>query len=240
MGGAMKGLNNMEFGIGDVVRVKLGEFAGTIGIVREKHKSLWCSENMYEIEVPESVIINQTILKTGVMINGISLEHKNLELVLNKDMRSTKEGEQLLTALINQRANNKYNTWEVRIRPSTNDKDATYAELYINGRFEGAEYVNRYHKDKYSAGMACVEVCKKLFGVKDTEEKTEEIPTPKYYTGKVICTGDLRFFTKGKIYKVENGTIYTDRGDEFVKFRSLEELNAFSLFANANFIEFVE
>lgn len=236
----MKGLNNMEFGIGDVVRVKLGEFAGTIGIVREKHKSLWCSEIMYEIEVPESVIINQTILRTGVMINGISMEHKNLELVLNKDMRSTKEGEQLLTALINQRANNKYNTWEVRIRPSTNDKDATYAELYINGRFEGAEYVNRYHTDKYSAGIACVEVCKKLFDVKNTEEKTEEIPTPKYYTGKVICTGDLRFFTKGKIYKVENGTIYTDMGDEFVKFRSLEELNAFSLFANANFIEFVE
>lgn len=230
----------MEFGIGDVVRVKLGEFAGTIGIVREKHKSLWCSEIMYEIEVPESVIINQTILKTGVMINGISLEHKDLELVLNKDMHSTKEGEQLLTALINQRANNKYNTWEVRIRPSTNDKDATYAELYINGRFEGAEYVNRYHKDKYSAGMACIEVCKKLFDVKDTEEGTKETPTPKYYTGKVICTGKSRFFTKGKIYKVENGTIYTDMSDEFVKFRSLEELNAFSLFANAKFIEFVE
>ena len=142
--------------------------------------------------------------------------------------------------MVNQRANNKYNTWEVRIRPWTNDKDVTYAELYINGRFEGAEYVNRYHKDKYSAGIACVEVCKKLFDVKDTEEETKEIPTPKYYTGKVICTGDLRFFTKGKIYKVENGTIYTDMGDEFIKFRSLEELNAFSLFANAKFIEFVE
>ena len=236
----MKGLNNMEFGIGDIVRVKSGKFVGTIGIVREKHKSLWNSEIMYEIEVPESVIINQAILKTGVTINSIRMEHKDLELVLNKDMRSTKEGEQLLTALVNQRANNKYNTWEVRIRPSTNDKDATYAELYINGRFEGAEYVNRYHKDKYSAGMACIEVCKKLFDVKDTEEKSEEIPTPKYYTGKVICTGNLRFFTKGKIYKVENGTIYTDMGDEFVKFRSLEELNAFSLFANAKFIEFVE
>ena len=88
--------------------------------------------------------------------------------------------------------------------------------------------------------MACIGVCKRLFDVKDTEEKSEEIPTPKYYTGKVICTGDLRFFTKGKIYKVENGTIYTDMGDEFIKFRSLEELNAFSLFANAKFIEFVE
>lgn len=236
----MKGLNNMEFGIGDVVRVKSGKFVGAIGIVREKHKSLWCSEIMYEIEVPESVIINQTILETGVTINSISMEHKDLELVINKDMRSTKEGEQLLTALVNQRANNKYNTWEVRIRPSTNDKDATYAELYINGRFEGAEYVNRYHKDKYSAGMACIEVCKKLFDVKDTEEKSEEIPTPKYYTGKVICTGDSEFFTKGKIYKVENGTICLDTGDEFIKFRSLEELNAFSLFANAKFIEFVE
>ena len=87
----MKGLNNMEFGIGDVVKVKSGKFVGTIGIVREKHKSLWCSEIMYEIEVPESVIINQTVLKTGVMINSIRMEHKDLELVLNKDMRSTKE-----------------------------------------------------------------------------------------------------------------------------------------------------
>ena len=155
-------------------------------------------------------------------------------------MYSTKEDEQLLTVLINQRANNKYNTWEVRIRPSTNDKDATYAELYINGRFEGAEYVNRYHKDKYSAGTACVEVCKKLFDVKDTEEKSEEIPTPKYYTGKVICTGDTQFFTKGKIYKVENGTICLDTGGDFIRFKSLEELNTFSLFKNANFIEFVE
>ena len=236
----MKGLNNMEFGIGDIVRVKSGKFVGAIGVIREKDKCLWNSEIMYEIEVPESVIINQTVLKTGVMINSIRMEHKNLELVLNKDMRSTKEGEQLLTALVNQRANNKYNTWEVRIRPSTNDKDATYAELYINGRFEGAEYVNRYHTDKYSAGIACVEVCKKLFDVKDTEEETKETPAPKYYTGKVICTGDSEFFTKGKIYKVENGTICLDTGDEFIKFKSLEELNAFSLFANAKFIEFVE
>ena len=236
----MKGLNNMEFGIGDIVRVKSGKFVGTIGIIREKTKYLWSSAIIYEIEVPESVIINQTILKTGVMINSIKMEHKDLELVSNEYMCSNKEAEQLLTALINQRANNKYNTWEVHIRPSTNDKDATYAELYINGRFEGAEYVNRYHKDKYSAGMACIEVCKKLFSVKDVEKKSEEISTPKYYTGKVICTGDSEFFTKGKIYKVENGTIYTDMGDEFVKFRSLEELNAFSLFKNANFIKFVE
>ncbi len=236
----MKGLNDMEFGIGDIVRVKSGKFIGAIGVIREKHKSLWSSEMMYEIEVPESVIINETVLKTGVMINSISMEHKDLELVPNEYMCPTKEDEQLLTTLVNQRANNKYNTWEVRIRPCLSDKDATYAELYINGRFEGAEYVNRYHTDKYSAGTACVEVCKKLFDVKDTEKKSKEIPTPKYYTSKVICTGDSEFFTKGKIYKVENGTIYTDMGDEFIKFKSLEELNTFSLFKNANFIEFVE
>ena len=234
----------MEFGIGDVVRIKPGfiskKCVGAIGIIREQENVPWTPNVCYTVEMPKSVIDKSLVLDSGIRINGMRIENENLELVLNKDMCSTKEGEQLLTALVNQRANNKYNTWEVRIRPSTNDKDATYAELYINGRVEGAEYDNRYHKDKYSAGMACVEVCKKLFDVKDIEEKSEEIPTPKYYTGKVICTGDLRFFTKGKIYKVENGTIYTDMGDEFVRFRSLEELNAFSLFANAKFIEFVE
>ena len=234
----------MEFGIGDVVSIKPGciskQYVGVIGIIRKQEHVPWTPNVCYTVEMPKSVIDKSLVLDSGIRINGMRIENENLELVLNKDMRSTKEGEQLLTALVNQRANNKYNTWEVRIRPSVNDKDATYAELYINGRFEGAEYVNRYHKDKYSAGIACIEVCKKLFDVKDTGEKSEEIPTPKYYTGKVICTGDLRFFTKGKIYKVENGTIYTDMGDEFVKFRSLEELNAFSLFANAKFIEFVE
>ena len=240
----MKGLNNMEFGIGDIVRIKPGfiskKYVGAIGTIREQKNIPRTPNVCYTVEMPKSVIDDSIVLDSGIKINGMYVDNEDLELVLNKDMRSTKEGEQLLTALVNQRANNKCNTWEVRIRPSTNDKDATYAELYINGRFEGAEYVNRYHTDKYSVGMACIEVCKKLFDVKDAEEKSEEIPTPKYYTGKVICTGDLRFFTKGKIYKVENGTIYTDMGDEFIKFRSLEELNAFSLFANAKFIEFVE
>lgn len=240
----MKGLNNMEFGIGDIVRIKPGviseKYVGAIGVIREQENVPWTPNVCYTVEMSKSVIDNWLVLDSGIRINGMCVDSEDLELVLNKDMRSTKEGEQLLTALVDQRANSKYNTWEVRIRPSANNKDATYAELYINGRFEGAEYVSRYHTDKYSAGMACIEVCKKLFGVKNTEEKSEEIPTPKYYTGKVICTGDLRFFTKGKIYKVENGTIYTDTGDEFIKFKSLEELNAFSFFANAKFIEFVE
>ena len=244
MGGATKGLNNMEFGIGDIVRIKPGavseKYVGAIGIIREQENVPWTLNTCYTIEMPKSVIDNSLVLDSGIRINGMCVDDEDLELVLNKDMRSTKESEQLLTALVNQRVNNKYNTWEVRIRPSTNDKDATYAELYINDRFEGAEYVNRYHKDKYSAGMACIEACKKLFGVKDVEKKSEEIPTPKYYTGKVICTGNSRFFTKGKIYKVENGTIHLDDGAEFVKFKSFEELSTYSLFVNAKFIEFVE
>ena len=244
MGGATKGLNDMEFkfGVGDIVRIKPGDilnkYVGAIGIVREQENVPWLPNPAYVIEMPKSVVDNTLILDSGIRINGMQVEGKDLELVEYGIL--SEAAKELWTTISNQRVNNKYNTWEIRIRPSDDDKDTTYAELYVNGRFEGAEYVNRYHTDKYSAGTACVEVCKKLFDVKDTEEKSEEIPAPKYYTGKVICTGDSEFFTKGKIYKVENGTICLDTGDEFVKFRSLEELNAFSLFANAKFIEFVE
>ena len=129
----------MKFGIGDVVRIKPGfiskKYVGAIGIIRKQENVPWTSNVCYTVEMPKSVIDKSLVLDSGIRINGMRIENENLELVLNKDMRSTKEGEQLLTALVNQRANNKYNTWEVRIRPSTNDKDATYAELYINGRF---------------------------------------------------------------------------------------------------------
>ena len=148
MGGAMKGLNNMEFGIGDIVRVKSGKFVGAIGVIREKDKCLWNSEIVYVIEVPESFVINETIMKTGVRINGISLEYKELELVLNEYMYSTKEDEQLLTVLINQRANNKYNTWEVRIRPLKNEKEAKKKKNYVKRRNEGEEYDNSYQTKK--------------------------------------------------------------------------------------------
>lgn len=245
----MKGLNDMEFGIGDIVRVKSNcismKYVGAIGVVKEKHKSLWNSKGIYIIEVPESVVTNQIILETGVWINGITMEYQDLEPVL--DESTAKECEQLLFTLVNQRANNKYNTWEVRIRPSTEDKDTTYAELYINGRYEGVKCINRYHTDEYNAGIACVEVCKKLFGVKDTEKKEEKISMLKYYTGKVVCVSDIKHFTKGKLYEVENGTICTDEGVEFVRFESLDQLNDYFrqpedlLVSEApDFIEFVE
>lgn len=240
MGGVMKGLNDMKFNIGDVVRISSDYFseilAGTIGIVRDIETSTVSRYTTCVIEVSESTVRNPLVLTDGIWINGVRVLDKDLVLL---DYTTDEENE-LLIKIRNQRVNNKCNTWEVRIHPFDEDKDSAYAELYVNGRLETTKYVNRYYKDKYNAGTACIEICKKLFGVKDVKEKEEKISTPKYYTGKVICTGDSKFFTKGKIYKVENGTIYTDMGGKFIKFESLEQLNAFSLFADANFIEFVE
>lgn len=175
MDGATKGLNDMEFkfGVGDIVRIKPGDilnkYVGAIGIVRKQENVPWISNPAYVIEMPKSIVDNTLILDSGIRINGMQVEGKDLELI-ERDLLS-KAVEELWTTISNQRANNKYNTWEVRIRPCVEDKDSTYAELYINGRFEGAEYVNRYYTDEYSAGTACVEVCKKLFGVENTEKK---------------------------------------------------------------------
>lgn len=244
MGGATKGLNDMEFkfGVGDIVRIKpgniLNKYVGAIGIVREQENVPWLPNPAYVIEMPKSVVDNTLILDSGIRINGMQVEGKDLELVEYGIL--SEAAKELWTTISNQRVNNKYNTWEIRIRPSDDDKDFTCAELYVNGRFENREFVKRYHEDEYNVGTACVEVCKKLFGVKNVKESEEKISVPKYYTGKVICTGDTKYFTKGKIYKVENGTIYSDGGKEFIKFESLEQLNAFRLFVNANFIEFVE
>lgn len=237
----MKGLNDMEFGIGDIVRVKPGcvpsKFIGVTGVVKEKKKCLWNSDVIHVVEVPKSVVDNQVILETGIRINAISMEDKYLELVLNEYEHATKENEELLTALVNQRANNIYNTWEVRIRPYSNDRDTTYAELYVNGKFEGAEYVSRYHKDEYSASTACIEVCKKLFGVKDEEKKDEEIPAPKYYTGKVVCIERNPWFTQGKVYEVEDGNVIDDQGSIY---GFIEGVNDMCDQIKVEFIEFVE
>lgn len=238
MAGVMKGLNDMEFGIGDIVRVKPGcissRLVGAIGVLREKEKCLWGSNIVHVVEVPKSVIDCQVILDNGISINAISMEGKDLEYAV-----LTKDDENLLTTLLNQRVNNKHNTWEVRIRPSTDDKNTTYAELYVNGRFEGAEYVSRYHADEYNAGTACIEACKKLFGVKEAENigKDEEAPVPKYYTGKVVCISGNKFFTKGKVYEVENGAVCDDEGGVYACLEGVFDMCAQ---LNAEFIEFVE
>lgn len=225
-----------KFSIGDIVRVKPGciasKFIGVTGVVKEKKKCLWNSDVIHIVEVPKSVVDNQVILETGIRINAISMEGKYLEYEY-----VTKENEELLTALVNQRANNNYNTWEVRIRPYSNDRDTTYAELYINGRFEGAEYVSRYHKDEYSASTACIEACKKLFGVKDEEKKDEEGSAPKYYTGKVVCIEKNPWFTQGKVYEVKDGNVIDDQGSIY---NFIEGVNDMCAQIKVEFIEFVE
>lgn len=175
----MKGLNDMKFDIGDIVRIKPGfiseKYVGAIGVVREQENVPWTLNACYTVEMPKSVIDNSLVLDSGIRINGMCVESRDLELVLNEYEFLTKEAGELLTTVRNQRVNNKYNTWEIRIRPSNDDRDGTSIELYVNGRYEAHNYVNRYHKDEYDAGTACIEACKKLFGVKDVEEKNKKI-----------------------------------------------------------------
>ena len=241
MGGAMKGLNDMnfKFNVDDIVRIKPGDilskYVGAIGIVREQENVPWIPNPAYVIEMPKSVVDNTLILDSGIRINGMQVDGKDLELV-EYDLLS-EAAKELWTTVSNQRVNNKYNTWEVRIRPSDDDKDSTYAELYVNGRFENSEYVNRYHTDKYSAGTACVEVCKKLFDVKDAEEKSEEISTPKYYTGKVVCIERNTWFAQGKVYEVKDGNVIDDQGSIY---SFIEGVNDMCDQIKVEFIEFVE
>lgn len=242
MDGATKGLNDMEFkfSIGNIVRIKPGnmlkKLVGAVGVIREQEQRMYYPNEVYLVEFPKSVVDNPIVLDNGITINGVDIQVDDLELVLAYK-QSSKEDEELVETLMNQRTNDKHNTWEVRIRPYSNDRDTTYAELYVNGRFEGAEYVSRYHKDEYSASTACIEVCKKLFGVKDEEKKDEEIPTPKYYTGKVVCIERNPWFTQGKIYEVEDGNVIDDQGSIY---GFIEGVNDMCDQIKVEFIEFVE
>lgn len=233
----MKGLNDMKFGTGDVVRINFDysskELAGTIGIVREIETSTVSSYATCIIEVLKSIVYNPLVLTNGIWINGIRVLDKNLVLL---DC-TTDEEEELLAKIRNQRINNKHNTWEVHIRQCDDDKNFTCAELYVNGRFETVEYVKRYYKDKYDAGTACIEVCKKLFGVENAEGKSEEIPTPKYYTGKVVCIERNPWFTQGKVYEVKDGNVIDDQ-ESIYSF--IEGVNDMCDQIKVEFIEFVE
>lgn len=233
----MKGLNNMKFGTDDIVRINFDylskRLAGTIGIVRETETSTVSSYTTCIIEVLESTVCNSLVLTNGIRINGIRVLDKDLTLL----DYTTDEKEELLAKIRNQRINNKRNTWEVRIRQCDDDKNFTCAELYVNGRFETTEYVKRYHKDKYDAGTACVEVCKKLFGVENAEEKSKEILTPKYYTGKVVCVERNPWFTQGKVYEVEDGNVIDDQGSIY---GFIEGVNDMCDQIKVEFIEFVE
>lgn len=233
----MKGLNDMKFGTGDVVRINFDysskELAGTIGIVREIETSTVSSYATCIIEVLESIVYNPLVLTNGIWINGIRVLDKDLMLL---DC-TIDEVEEILAKIRNQRINNKHNTWEVHIRQCDDDKNFTCAELYVNGRFETVEYVKRYYKDKYNAGTACIEVCKKLFGVENAEGKSKEILTPKYYTGKVVCVERNPWFTQGKVYEVEDGNVIDDQGSIY---GFIEGVNDMCDQIKVEFIEFVE
>lgn len=226
-----------KFGVGDIVRIKPGnmlkKLVSAVGVVAEREKKAYYPNEFYAVELPESIIKNLLVLKNGTAINGINVQANDLELVYEE----FEDREKLLSTLMNQRVNNKRNTWEVRIRPCDDDKNFTCAELYVNGRFETTEYVKRYHKDKYEAETACVEVCKKLFGVKDEKEKSEEIPAPKYYTGKVVCIERNPWFTQGKIYEVKDGNVIDDQGSIY---SFIEGVNDMCAQIKVEFIEFVE
>lgn len=237
----MKGLNDMKFkfGVDEIVRIKPGnmlkKLVGAIGVIRQQEQRMYYPNEVYVVEFPKSVVDNPIVLDNGIMINGIDIQVDDLEPVLAYE-QSSKEDTELVKTLINQRTNDKHNTWEVLIRPIDDDKDMAYAELYINGRLERGEYVRRYHKDEYNAGIACIELCKKLFDIKNKIEQ-EHVATPKYYTGKVVCIERNPWFTQGKVYEVKDGNVIDDQGSIY---GFIEGVNDMCAQIKVEFIEFVE
>lgn len=68
----------------------------------------------------------------------------------------------------------------------------------------------------------------------------EETSKPEPYNGKVCCIySSARWFTKGKIYKVVNGYLKDDEGDEnSAIFDNFEEINNY--YVSSKFIEVIE
>lgn len=68
----------------------------------------------------------------------------------------------------------------------------------------------------------------------------EETVKPEPYSGKVCCIdSSVRWFTKGKIYKVVNGYLKDDEGDENPAiFDNFEEINNY--YVTSKFIEVIE
>lgn len=95
------------------------------------------------------------------------------------------------------------------------DGGKTLARMYKNGQVVREATVERYYKDKYDEFVAAEEAVKKLFGKRDflPQPKPEE---PKGYTGQAVYIGGKEEFgfTKGRIYKFENGKTIDDQGYE--------------------------
>lgn len=77
-------------------------------------------------------------------------------------------------------------------------------------------------------------VCPNYFKLDKTET-----PKPQYYTGKLVCTKSAtRTFTKGKIYKVHNGTLDSNAG--FYKYHLFTSFDDVLNTLSSEFIELIE
>lgn len=127
-------------------------------------------------------------------------------------------------------ANDKNNVWAIVIEPSPYNREITWANLYINGRNAMKFSVSRWHdEDKYDVGIAAYEVVKKMFNIKDKAlEKTDDtdIKEHEWFTGKIVCTySDSNEFTKGKIYQVNHGVLFSNVFFKYGNFKSVEDIN---------------
>lgn len=141
-----------------------------------------------------------------------------------------------------EKANDKNNIWAISIHPARFDREQTVADLIVNGRFVDTITVSRWHdEDKYDVGIAAYEVVKKMFNIKDkTVEKTDDtdIKEPEWFTGKIVCTySDSNEFTKGKIYQVNHGVLFSNVFFKYENFKSVEDINEHFY---SQFIEVVE
>lgn len=99
----------------------------------------------------------------------------------------------------------------------TSSGDTTTAKL-IHGKTTTKEAtVTRYSKGEYSEKAAVEAVVDKIFG-EDEKEKNDNL-----FNGKaVLISGEIMYFTKGKIYEFKNGSCVNDRGS-IVKFEHTKQ-----------------
>ena len=66
----------------------------------------------------------------------------------------------------------------------------------------------------------------------------EKKPEVKYYTGEIFCTDSTTpFFTKGKIYKVNDGLVHDNSGTFYISKKAKSFGEIFSTIKRATFIE---
>lgn len=91
--------------------------------------------------------------------------------------------------------------------------------------------------DTFNFDTGAVLALTRLTGI-EPKIVSAEPEKPKYFTGKIVCVNSInKWFTKGKIYNVDNGVFKDNEGDEHKRFKSVEQLNKIYM---SQFIELVE